>query len=358
MARFVYWPSGQQIPKHELSVPSGSVATVSNVAVAECGDDLYVHLVNAEGWQAPGSATLMEAQRKGSVVPVVLKNVREGDQVQVLHKVTNNAWSTPLIIKIKSAPAADNTKAEIRKAIVDLARSFVSDAHYLWGTAGNVPDQANGNPGGGKVKAASLRAASLDVNEQDRNKVLGVCMAVQPNFDGYNTCAGRSSRYINADLNAYLEARKADIAAGRNDQKLWPGAPPKNLHPRKCHFRGTIQNSGQVVWGESCVGVRHFDCVGLVNYCFAQHWYKPDFGLDIAAFRNSNQGTAQVTSANDRMDADILIKTDNTHIAMLYKNDDAWRVVQAADTKTGLSDTEPFDPAAWDRFRMNGAYLR
>ena len=50
MARFVYWPSCQQIPNHELSVPAGSTGTISNVAVAECGDDLYVQLVNADGW--------------------------------------------------------------------------------------------------------------------------------------------------------------------------------------------------------------------------------------------------------------------------------------------------------------------
>ena len=357
MARFVYWPSCQQIPNHQLSVPAGSTATISNVAVAECGDDLYVHLVNAQGWQAPGSASLIQAQRRGSVVPVVIKNVREGDQVQVLHKVTHNAWSTPLVIKIGSGPSADNTKAAIRKSIVDLARSFVRDAHYLWGTAGNVPDQANGNPGGGKLKAALLRAASLDVNEQERNKVLGVCMAVQPTIDGYNTCAGRSLRYTNADLNTYVEARKADIAAGRNDQTAWPGAQPRNIYPRKFHFRGAIQNSGQVVWGETCVGVRHFDCVGLVNYCYARHWYKPNFGLDIVAYRNSIQGTAPVTNANDRMDADILIKSANQHIGMLYKSGEVWLVVQAADTKIGLTDTEVFDPAAWDRFRMNSAFL-
>ena len=357
MARFVYWPSGQQVPNHVLKVGAGSTASITNVAVAECGTDLYVQLVNVDGWQAPGSADLIESQRRGAIVPIAIRNVRHGDQVRVLHKVTQNAWSTPLTIEIGAGPAADSSKAATRKSIVDLARTFVPDSHYLWGTAGNVPGQANGNAGGGKLSAASLRAASLEVNEQERTKVLGVCMAVQPTTDGYNTCAGRSSRFSSADLNAYVEARKADVAAGRNDQTTWPGAEPQGIYPRKYHFRGALQNSGQVVWGESCVGRRHFDCVGLVNYCYARHWYKPNFGLDIVAYRNAIQGTAPVTNANDRMDADILIKSDNSHIAMLYKNGDAWLVVQAADTKTGLSDGEVFDPAAWDRFRMNGAFL-
>ena len=357
MARFVYWPSCQQIPNHLLSVPAGSTGSITNVAVAECGTDLYVKLVNADGWQAPGSATLNEAQRYGSVVPIIIKNVRQGDQVQVLHQITQNAWSTPLVINIGAAPPPDKSKAATRKSIVDLARTFVRDAHYLWGTAGNMPGQANGNPGGGKLSAASLRAPALGINEQERTKVLGVCMAVQPTIDGYNTCAGRSSRYTSADLSSYLEARKADIAAGRNDQTSWSGAPPQNLHPRKFYFRSALQNNGNVVWGESCVGVRHFDCVGLVNYCYARHWYKPNFGLDIAAFRNAIQGTAPVTNANDRMDADILIKSGDKHIAMLYKSGDAWLVVQATDTRSGLSDGEVFDPDLWDRFRMNGAFL-
>jgi len=112
------------------------------------------------------------------------------------------------------------------------------------------------------------------------------------------------------------------------------------------------------VWGESCVNVRHFDCVGLVNYCYARHWYQPNFGLDISAFRNPTQGTQEIARDNDRMDADILIKPDDTHIGMLYRRGENWYVVQAEDTVIGLTDTAPFIADKWNRFRMNGAYLR
>src|SRR5438067_1637727 len=103
MARFVYWPSGQQVEDHILSISAATQSLITNVAVAECGTDLTVKLVTASGSDAPGSATLDETKRQGSIVPVILRNVRAGDQVLVLHKVTGNAWSTPLNIRAGSA---------------------------------------------------------------------------------------------------------------------------------------------------------------------------------------------------------------------------------------------------------------
>lgn len=263
-----------------------------------------------------------------------------------------NDYSAPVTLTSAAAPGFG--KADVRKAIVDLARTFVPTAHYLWGTAGNTPGQSDGNPGGGKMSAAVLRAPSLDRDEKDRDKVLGVCMAVQSRFDGYNTCAGRS-RSRTADLEAFLKACKEKQAAGQTDQTTWPGAPG-NLFARKYHFRGGT--SGNVVWGESCANVRHFDCVGLVNYCYAKHWYSGAFGLDIAFFRNPVCGTVARSGESDLMDADILIKPKNEHIGMLYRNGQAWCVVQAESTEVGVTDTAAFRAAEWDRFRMQDAFLK
>ena len=57
------------------------------------------------------------------------------------------------------------------------------------------------------------------------------------------------------------------------------------------------------------------------------------------------------------MDADILLKSSNEHIGMLYNGGNGWFVVQAVGTAQGLADGEKFDASAWDRYRMNGAYL-
>jgi len=261
-------------------------------------------------------------------------------------------YSAPVVVTLESV-------AQIRKSIVDLARTFVAAAHYLWGTGGNEPGQANGNPGGGKTAAAKLRDYSLNAGETARDKVLAVRTAVQPTFDGYNTCAGRSSRFSETpDLNAFVTSCQDAIAKGKTNQTSWDGAGAgKNLFPRKYYFRGNIQNAGNVTWGEACDDVRHFDCVGLVNYCYAKHWYQPNFGLGISLFRNANQGTTEINDAKDLMDADILIKPGDGHIGMLYQGSAGWYVVQAVGTAKGLTDTDRFDAANWDRFRMNAAYL-
>ncbi|MCZ2153699.1 MAG: hypothetical protein LC114_07335 [Bryobacterales bacterium] len=250
------------------------------------------------------------------------------------------------------------TTQQIRTDIVTLARSFVGKAHYLWGTAGNVPGESNGNVGGGKVSAAQMRAYSLDLKEIARDKVLAVCTAVQPG-EGYNTCAGRPRNHPQSlDVNEYLKRRQEDVAHGKTDQTRWEGAgPAKNLFPRKFHFRGQPQRGNTVVWGESCVGVRHFDCVGLVNYCYAKHWYQRGFGLDLAAFRNPNSGTFKVENEKDLMDADIVLK-GNHHIGMLYHVGSNWFVAQAEETEVGLTDTAPYKSVEWERYRMRDAYLR
>jgi hypothetical protein len=263
-----------------------------------------------------------------------------------------------------SAPVTvtSETTLEIRKSIVDMARSFVNDAHYLWGTAGNQPGQSNGNPGGGKHGAALMRKYSLDPKATARDTVLAVCTAYCI-IGGYSTCAGRADRpgvrSGTPDLDAFLKSCQDAISKGKTEQTAWPGGgAKKDLFPRKYYWKGTPQTVGAAVaWGESCDGVRHFDCVGLVNYCYAQHWYQPNFGLDIAAFRGSNQGTTLITDDKDLMDADILLKSSNEHIGMLYNSGNGWFVVQAVGTAQGLTDGEKFTASAWDRYRMNGAYL-
>jgi hypothetical protein len=250
--------------------------------------------------------------------------------------------------------------ANIRTSIVTLARSFVQTAHYLWGTAGNVTGLPNGNPGGGKIRAALMRDFGLNRDEATPEKVMAVCAAVQSHFDGYNTCAGRSGLYKgeHPNLTEFLDGCRKEVDRGNNDQETWQGAGTQNrLFPRKYHFKGNLQEE---VWGESCAKVRHFDCVGLVNYCYASHFHKPGFGFDIVKFRDPIIGTLQITNKTDLMDADIIIPKDNHHIAMIYQKGGGWFIVQAESTTVGLSDRAPFDgdAAGWDRFRMQGVFLR
>lgn len=267
--------------------------------------------------------------------------------------------------------APRSSDAAIRRSIVDLARSFVAEkAHYLWGTAGNTPGHADGNPGGGKRASATLRAFSLDKTSTDIGKALGVCMAYQSTFDRHNSCAGRSTTIEKeavvreADLDQYVVYCQIEADSGV-PQERWSGAGSvggRAIHARRVHFRGAPKDGGKLVWGESCVGVRHFDCVGLVNYCYAQHYYnqkKLPFGLDIPAFRNPSSGFAarSSTAESDFMDADVVVTKSDGHIGMIYWDGAKWRVVQAVGTDVGLTESSEFKPHEWDRFRMAGAYL-
>lgn len=278
----------------------------------------------------------------------------------VLRAVDMNDRDYAATVSIVIGPAADSGAAAARKAIVNEARSHVAAAHYLWGTAGNTPGKSDGNFG--KMSAASIRAYSLDEKTTERDRVLAVCTAVQPLFDGYNTCAGRCRRQgienPAQDLAGYLTARRTDESAGVPEVS-WPGGRG-GLFPRKYYFRGALQAGGAVVWGESCYGRRHFDCIGLVNYCYGKHWKNGNFAVDIPMVRLPSSGFVAVADGSPCMDADVIIpKGGNVHIGMLYDaGGGTFRIVQATDTIYGLTETSEYDRSAWDRFRMAGGYLK
>lgn len=133
-------------------------------------------------------------------------------------------YSAPVVVTLES-------EGEIRTSIVDLARTFVADSHYLWGTAGNEPGKGNGNVGGGKLMAARMRDYSLDPKETVQQKVLAVCTAVCV-IGGYSTCAGRSSLCDQLDANAlsaFITACQDAIAKGKTDQTTWDGAGRRKI---------------------------------------------------------------------------------------------------------------------------------
>jgi hypothetical protein len=104
MARFVYWSSGLQVGEHILYLQPQNQSSYENVAVAECGDDLMVQLVNKDGGPSTGSANLNEKARRGSICQAILKNVKDGDKVLVKIKGTETQWSVPLTIRVVARP--------------------------------------------------------------------------------------------------------------------------------------------------------------------------------------------------------------------------------------------------------------
>jgi hypothetical protein len=272
-------------------------------------------------------------------------------------------WSEPLDIILSPTPNRPMGKLQTRRAIVDEALSHVANGHYLWGTAGNLPGAGGGNFG--KETAAKIRDASLDAITTSQDKVLAVNMAFQSMFDGYNSCAGRSKKFATGadpDLNEYRQDRAKDVAQ-KNPQLDWGSA--KGLFPRKYHFRGSLKDAGKVFWGEACQGHKHFDCVGLVNYCYGKFFTGKAYANEIATFRTTNSGFVFVPKGSECMNGDVLIppaggyRTDHSHIAMLYEaSPDVWKVVQATETEVGLTSDTAYNDSHWDRFRMLDSLLK
>jgi hypothetical protein len=86
-------------------------------------------------------------------------------------------------------------KLDTRRKIVEVARSYVSSAHYLWGTVGNIPDVPNAR----FRKVCKLLKNNTNSNAATGNN--GGCFAIntaysdiQTDFSagrtGFNTCAG------------------------------------------------------------------------------------------------------------------------------------------------------------------------
>jgi hypothetical protein len=169
----------------------------------------------------------------------------------------------------------------MKQAVIDLARTQArSGAHYLWGTAGNTP----GNPDGATYRPSH---AQLHANLPDLDGGTGAKIDVVPPIlfsawvdssdQGKLACSGRCANPEAQALALALTITIKDALA----LKL-KTLTPAQLGELKSHrgdsdsFRwprpnGSLNVDGQhsTVWGESCIGVRHFDCIGLVNFCMS-----------------------------------------------------------------------------------------
>jgi hypothetical protein len=105
-----------------------------------------------------------------------------------------------------------------------------------------------------------------------------------------------------------------------------------------------------LVWGQSCKGIRHLDCVGFISYCY---WKATGsvVQLDISAWRKPNQVGAVYEfglkqSPTSLMDGDIVVKADH-HIGFV---DAQGTIYEAQDTHLGVKATGGFSlkaPGGW-----------
>lgn len=262
-------------------------------------------------------------------------------------------YALPIPVTITKKMFTPQGKLTQRQAVINEARSHVGKAHYLWGTAGNTPGLGDGAKY--KPKVALMQADSFNPGDPS---VLTAFTTV----DGLNTCAGSSNNFPQRSA---LET-SAYVLAGL-------ALPIANLTPRTYKFNGLtkpIGSSGNgIVWGEVCTGKKHFDCIGFVNYCYDRNVVagRYPFGTSIVELmtNSANYSLMEVSDPKDVLNGDIIGQYTTAagwhHIGMVYLEGNATKVVQAADSPIGITDTEvynPSSPGAWTkRVRMLDSML-
>ncbi|MBO0932445.1 hypothetical protein [Fibrella aquatilis] len=249
-------------------------------------------------------------------------------------------FAFPIEVKVTKKLSTPQGKLAERKAIVDEALSHVGKAHYVWGAAGNTPGLADG---------ASFRRDLVKLLPTSFSQQEPLVRTAWTGIEGVNTCAGCSSKYSqqsSQSISNYLKAGKDE--------------PGKNgLFPRIWKFKGKVQPRGAsgngLVWGESCIGKRHFDCIGFVEYCIGKVWSQTTvFQIDIAVLFNNpgHYGFAIVTDPTDILNADLVSHDDGGgkwhHIGMVYLDEkNQAKIVQAADSDIGVTSGEIYVPRQW-----------
>lgn len=206
----------------------------------------------------------------------------------------------------------------------ETARSLVG-SHYLWGAAGAAPNERNG----ASYRAGSVGLAAFDVAAARPSIHAATC-----SVDGLHVCGGNYANFGyppiaqgDPSLGEYLSAQRDAKRRGMPVE----ADPSDGTTPRQVSGY-TVTST--YVWGEDCRGVRHFDCIGFVNYCLTvvanRDRLASGFSGDIAWHKQYSQSIGLNMPA---MAGDILTKRGNGHIALML---DGGKVAQASDTTVGV----------------------
>lgn len=280
---------------------------------------------------------------------------------------------TAEINKAKLDDTIRSKKPTVGGRIVEIALGLVG-SHYLNSAYGATPggnDGASCRPGGVQLIADPKR---LNPVKQAKKEDDLAVLAAQTSFTrtkedkttedkttdkkkqipvycvcggNYESCNGRVATPFDADLKLYLESLK--------------GLPPMawnncygSYTPRRVY--GPAPNGdigGKLVWGQSCKGIRHFDCIGFISYCLSKATGNRALQCEISQWRTPGMpmvgSKVYHLSANKPealMDGDILVQADH-HIAWVAANG---TIIQAADTHLGVHANSRFDlakPGNW-----------
>ncbi len=119
------------------------------------------------------------------------------------------------------------------------------------------------------------------------------------------------------------------------------------------------------VWGQSCDGWRHFDCLGLVDFAVWKLRSIKDPETRTVkqwASKFNDVKATHITDNSDVMNADLVSQSEHDfhHIGMIYLADDRPFVVQAEQTSKGVTTGTPYEAGKWSggRWRLPDSFFR
>lgn len=264
------------------------------------------------------------------------------------------------------ASDVDQTKQEF----IDTAREQADNgAHYLWSTAGNTPGnkdgawyrplKANLHDNVPDLAGLTLSAATISTKYGVHAPMLFAAYASTSDF-GLLVCTGRAAAIttplalgnMDANLRKAFDLKWKDLTDDqldelkRNSSRVgdyrWPRAN-SSLRNNSLHH--------STVWGESCVDVRHFDCIGFVNWCLSEV-LNQHIQYGIGNFVARSVGT--VIPVSKAAPGDI-VTIGADHIGIVSENK---TVIEAKDAVNGVVEG-PFSAAAWTQcFRLPDSMWR
>jgi cell wall-associated NlpC family hydrolase len=224
---------------------------------------------------------------------------------------------------------------QIKARVARLAREQ-RGAHYVWGGYGNYPDRPDSNPFPGSYgRRVSMYPDDPSPNPRDHGRRHPVLNTAFTNINNrIYVCGGRCSRVAGTP--------RADVSSEdvqhAHEVYTWP-RPDDAI------------NSPRVVWGESCQGIRHFDCIGFVNWCYFQI-LRRHIQYSIAQWRTI--GSRRISRAQlepgDILSAENAGGEGNTsrHIGLYIGNG---RAVHARSYRIGVEETALLGGGTnWDYF--------
>lgn len=195
--------------------------------------------------------------------------------------------------------------------IVALARTQIG-AHYLRRGHGHIPSVSNSSTADIYPGVTQNYVYYRDNQPNSSPPIMFAARSMMHHVE--YVCGGRNHYWADPTLPPG-GTRRERLNAYLSD-------PHRLNHPHGHLWPRPFENIGDpgTVWGECCLGKRHFDCVGFVNWCFwkvlGRSRVLGNHRINVEQWQNSGLTNRTPVPRNELQPADILIR--GTHHIGIY----------------------------------------